>query len=231
MNYSISIIIPAYKEEKFIENVIINLQKKLEENNFVYELIIVLDKAPEDRTEEIVKQLADNKKIILITRDEKLGVGSAVKDGIKSAKNEVILITTAEISEDPNDLIKLLHKINEGYDLVSGNRFHGSKIEGYSKKQYIANRLCNFTIRTLFGIKLNDITNGVKVYKSSILKNIDLSANSFDIFAEIPIKILKNKKIKFHEIPVTHRVRDQKFSKFNFSKEAKLFLKIVLKCL
>ncbi len=121
MNYSISIIIPAYKEEKFIEDVIINLQKKLEENNFVYEIIIVLDRASEDRTEEIVKQLADNEKIILITRDKKLGVGSAVKDGIKSAKNEVILITTAEISEDPNDLIKLLHKINEGYDLVSGN--------------------------------------------------------------------------------------------------------------
>ena len=141
MSYSVSVIIPAYKEEEFIEDAIKKLQNKLEENKFVYEIIIVLDKAPGDKTEEIVKKLIkENNKIRLITRANKLGVGSAVKDGIKNSKNETILITTAEISEDPDDLIKLLNKINEGYDLVSGNRFfQGSKIEGYSKKQFIAN--------------------------------------------------------------------------------------------
>jgi glycosyltransferase involved in cell wall biosynthesis len=233
MSYSVSVIIPAYKEEEFIEDAIKKLQNKLEENKFVYEIIIILDKASYDKTEEIVKKLIkENNKIRLITRANKLGVGSAVKDGIRNSKNETILITTAEISEDPDDLIKLLNKINEGYDLVSGNRFfQGSKIEGYSKKQFIANRLCNFAIRILFGIKLNDITNGVKAYKSSIIKNIELSAKSFDIFAEIPIKILKNKGITFYELPVKHKVRNQKFSKFNFSKEASLFFKILLKCL
>ena len=143
MSYSVSVIIPAYKEEEFIEDAIKKLQNKLEENKFVYEIIIILDKASYDKTEEIVKKLIkENNKIRLITRANKLGVGSAVKDGIRNSKNETILITTAEISEDPDDLIKLLNKINEGYDLVSGNRFfQGSKIEGYIKKQFIANRL------------------------------------------------------------------------------------------
>ena len=136
MSYSVSVIIPAYKEEEFIEDAIKKLQNKLEENKFVYEIIIVLDKAPDDKTEEIAKKLIkENNKIRLITRANKLGVGSAVKDGIKNSKNETILITTAEISEDPDDLIKLLNKINEGYDLVSvnPNKNKSAKIQVKSK--------------------------------------------------------------------------------------------------
>lgn len=231
MTYSVSIIIPAYKEEEFLEIAVKSLDTKLKQFIDDYEIIIVLDKDPTNKTEKILMNLKEkNEKIRPVIREKKMGVGSAVILGIKTATKETCLITTAEISEDPEDLIKMIKKINEDFDLVSGNRFFNGKINGYSTKQYFANRLCNYVIKILFNIKLNDITNGVKIYKTSILKNLELKSLNFDIFAEIPIKIFLEKNTKYYEIPVSHTVRDKKFSKFNFKKEAFLFFKVVLKC-
>ena len=121
--------------------------------------------------------------------------------------------------------------MNDGFDMVFGNRFYtNAKREGYSKKQYYANRLCNYTIKILFRINSNDVTNGVKVYKSSILKNLKLTGTSFDIFAEIPIKAYQNGNHNFIEIPLKHYAREKIYSKFNFKRESKLFFLMVFKC-
>ena len=173
----------------------------------------------------------DKKEILFVIREGKKGIGSAIKEGIKKSQNNNILIATAEISEDPNDLVKMVKKMNDGFDMVFGNRFYlNAKREAYSKKQYYANRLSNYTIKILFGIKSNDVTNGVKVYKKSILKNLKLTGTSFDIFAEIPIKAYQNGNHNFIEIPLKHYAREKIYSKFNFKRESKLFFLMVVKC-
>lgn len=229
---SVSIIVPAFKEEEFIEETLKNYLQVFSEAKIEFEIIVVIDKADGDKTEEIVKKIAiDEKDISFVIREGKKGIGSAIKEGIKKAQKNNILIATAEISEDPCDLVKMVKKMESGFDMVFGNRFYSNaKREGYSKKQFYANRLCNYTIKILFGIKSNDVTNGVKVYKTSILKNLKLTGTSFDIFAEIPIKAYQNKNHNFIEIPLKHFARDKTYSKFNFKKESKLFFLMVLKC-
>ncbi len=229
---SVSIIVPAYKEEEFIEEALKNYLQIFSEGKIDFEIITIIDKVYGDRTDEIVKKIAnDSKEISFVIRDGKKGIGSAIKEGIKNAQKNTILIATAEISEDPHDLFKMVEKMNDGYDMVFGNRFYkNAKREGYSKKQYFANRLCNYTIKILFKINSNDVTNGVKVYKSSILKNLKLTGTSFDIFAEIPIKAYQNGNHNFIEIPLKHYAREKIYSKFNFKKESKLFFIMVFKC-
>ena len=229
---SVSIIVPAFKEEEFIEETLKNYLQVFSEGKIDFEIIIIIDKVHDDKTDEIVKKMAEvTKEISFVVREGKKGIGSAIKEGIKKAQNENILIATAEISEDPHDLVKMVEKINDGFDMVFGNRFYtNAKREGYSKKQYYANRLCNYTIKILFRINSNDVTNGVKVYKSSILKNLKLTGTSFDIFAEIPIKAYQNGNHNFIEIPLKHYAREKIYSKFNFKRESKLFFLMVFKC-
>ena len=85
-------------------------------------------------------------------------------------------------------------------------------------------------IRLLFGIPTNDITNGVKAYRSEILKNMNIVSYGFEIFAEIPIKAFLNGYTNFGEIQITHFARDEKFSKFDLTKEGPRFFKIIMKC-
>lgn len=229
---SVSIIVPAFKEEEFIEETLKNYLQVFSEVEIEFEIIVIIDKVYDDKTDEIVKKIAENaKEVSFVIREGKRGIGSAIKEGIKRAQKNNILIATAEISEDPHDLLKMVKKMNDGFDMVFGNRFYtNAKREGYSKKQYYANRLCNYTIKILFRINSNDVTNGVKVYKSSILKNLKLTGTSFDIFAEIPIKSYQNGNHNFIEIPLKHYARERIYSKFNFKRESKLFFLMVFKC-
>lgn len=232
MKISASIIVPAYKEEDFIKSALDNLLTVFRNSNREFEIITVIDEAPNDKTLEIVQDLGKTaKEIIIVSRKGKHGIGSAIREGIKNSTKDAILIATAEISEDPDDLAKMLEKMDDGYDMVFGNRFYkNAKREGYAPKKYFGNRLCNYTIKILFGIKSNDITNGVKAYRTQILKNIHTSSYGFEIFAEIPLKIYKKGFRNFTEIPIAHKARSDVYSKFNLLKEGRRFFLTVLKC-
>lgn len=232
MKNSVSIIMPAYKEEEFINDALKNLVETFRTHNFDFEIITVIDVVQNDKTLEIVQNLAEfSKEIVMVTRQGKQGIGSAIREGIKNATKDTILIATAEISEDPEDLAEMAKKMNEGYDMVFGNRFYAdAKREGYELKKYIGNRLCNYTIKILFGMKSQDITNGIKIYKSSILKQMKTTSYGFEIFAEIPITAYVNGFRNFAEIPIKHKARDNVYSKFNLTKEGQRFFGAVTKC-
>lgn len=232
MKNSISIIVPAYKEEQFIENTLRENIETLRKNSVEFEMITVIDIVPNDKTFEIVKYLAKSfSEIKIIAREGKQGIASAIKEGIKHASKDIIIIMMGDKSEDPNDLPKLASKMNEGYDMVFGNRFlKDTRFEGYPIKKYVLNRLCNFAIRILFGIKSSDITNAVKAYRTTILKNIKITSSGFEVFAEIPIKVYLKGYKNFTEVPLNHYSRDITFSKFSVIVEGPRYFKVVLSC-
>ena len=124
MGYSVSVIVPAYKEEEFIEQVLIETISEFKKNNFDLEILVVIDVVPNDKTLDIVENLSKKyNEIKIIARPGKNGVGNAVRLGIQNASKDVILISTAEISEKPQDLVKIVSKVYEGHDLAFGNRF------------------------------------------------------------------------------------------------------------
>jgi len=229
---SVSIVMPAYKEEDFIQQTLLNFINEFRKNHIDFEIIVIIDRVPNDNTYTKALEISKkNNEIRIIVRDGKHGIGRAVTKGIECATKDCIIITTAEVSEEPEDLVKMCLKMNDGYDMVFGNRFYpGAKRSGYNTKKHIGNRLCNYTIKILFGIKSNDITNGIKVYKSEILKNVKLHCTEFDIFAEIPIKVYSGGYRNFIEIPITHKARGDVYSKFDLSKLSRMYFKIVMQC-
>lgn len=231
MKNSFSIIIPAYKEEKFIEETIRNLISVCRKYSFDFELVIVIDKAPNDRTFEIVNDLSKKfDEIKIISREKKEGVSSAIQAGIKNANKDVLIITVAGNHIAPNDVILLAKKMDDGFDMVFGDRFTKRlKIPKYPITKLIANRLCNFTIKFLFGIKSNDITSGVKAYKTSLLKNIKFQSTGFEIFVEIPVTVFLQGNSNIGIVPITLHERDVMYSHFDLMHESPRYVKTIFR--
>jgi dolichol-phosphate mannosyltransferase len=167
---SVSVIIPAYKEEELIAETITEVVAGLRETQFRFEVIVVLDSEPGDPTgfivHELCKKLAE---LRLIERSGKRGVGNAIITGFKEGKGSIFVPLMGDHSESSVDLIKLVENVAQGYDLSVADRFKHGKPNGYPIPKYIANRCFNYFIKLLFGTPFSDITNAFKAYNAQVL--------------------------------------------------------------
>ena len=232
MSNSFSILIPAYKEGKTIENTFRGIINKFKEKNLDFEIITIIDDEPNDNTLEIAKKNSNQfKEIKIISRDGKQGLASAIVEGINASSKSVIIIVMGDTSENPQDVIKLALKMNDGYDMVFANRFSDKGlVVGYPRKKLIVNRLCNFVARSLFRINSKDITNAAKAYKSQILKNMDITSKGFEVLAEMPIKAYLGGYKNFAEISASHHAGDASMSKFSILNEGPRYFKVIISC-
>lgn len=220
----VSVIVPTYNERKNIEILIPELENVL--NKIKHEVIIVDDFSP-DGTDEAVKALKRKYRNIVLIQKKKEGIGAALKIGYDAASYDVIVSMDSDLSFEPRDVIKLLEKIRQGYDLVLGSRHMK---EGEYQKKHLSTHIKAFISR--FGNKLNTIITGVSIH--------DFSANfraiKKDVFNSIKVKektnaflmemIVKTKYsgYKIAEIPVIFKDRRYGKSKLNLYKEAPKFL-------
>ena len=197
----ISIIIPCFNEKNTISDII---EKVKTENNYQKE-IIVIDDFSTDGTREILQEKIKNNIDRLILNEKNFGKGYSVRQGIKVASGDIILIQDADLEYDPSDYPKLIEPINKGYaDVVYGSRFIGS-----NEKRVIFywHSLGNFALTTLSNmlsnINLTDMENCYKVFKSDIIKNIILEENRFGFEPEVTAKIAK-KKCRIYEVGIKY---------------------------
>ena len=197
----ISIVIPCFNEKNTISDIIEKVKK---ENNYQKE-IIVIDDFSTDGTREILQEKIKNNIDRLILNEKNFGKGYSVRQGIKVATGDIILIQDADLEYDPLDYPKLIEPINKGYaDVVYGSRFIGS-----DEKRVIFywHSLGNFVLTTLSNIlsniNLTDMENCYKVFKSDIIKNIILKENRFGFEPEVTAKIAK-KKCRIYEVGIKY---------------------------
>ncbi len=198
---NVSIIIPCYNEEKTIKEIVSTVKKYLTENDE----IIVIDDCSSDNTLSILKN--DLKKIIdrLIVNEKNYGKGYSIKQGVATAKGNIILIQDADLEYHPSDYEKLLKPIRNGSaDVVYGSRFIGSEEKRVLYFWHtIGNKFLTLLSNMLSDLNLSDMEVGYKVFKSEILKSIDLKENRFGFEPEITAKIAK-KNIRIYEIGIKY---------------------------
>lgn len=228
-NRFVSVIIPAYREEEHIAHTVTEIIVRLRQNRFNFEVIVVLDSVPGDRTGSIIHELcAKFAELRLIERLGKRGVGDAVKTGISAAKGSIIVPVMGDNSESPDDLVKLVKTVAQGCDLAIGDRFRNGKPYRYPFLKYVANRCCNFLIKLIFAAPSFDTTNAFKAYNARILKQLDISSKGFEVFAEIPLKvILRVPYVNIASISVQHFVRKKGEAKLSLLKEGPRYIRVV----
>ena len=196
----ISIIIPCYNEINTIEKIIdkILLQEKFDKE------IIVIDDYSTDGTTNLLENIK-NKYDRLIINSKNYGKGYSIKKGISIATGDVILIQDADLEYDPSDYEKLIRPIiQDNADVVFGSRFVGA---GEKRVLFfwhsLGNKLLTLLSNMFTNLNLTDMESGYKVFRSDVIKNINLNENRFGFEPEITAKISKE-KLRIYEVGIKY---------------------------
>lgn len=205
----LSIIIPVYNESKTIKELLrrisnVNLGKIRKE-------VILVDDFSTDGSGDVIKNL--DKKYIKIFQPKNMGKGAALKAGINASTGEFIIFQDADLEYDPNDYKKLLEPILDKKTNISfGTRFVGQEFKPFGKHKtmhsahWIGNKFLTFAFNFFYGTKLTDVEPCYKLFKSNILKSIDVKTDRFEYDIELMCKLVK-KGHKIVQLPITYNPR------------------------
>jgi dolichol-phosphate mannosyltransferase len=228
---SLSIIIPVKNEEKIIEETL-----KYFANSWIKEIeneIIIIDDFSDDTTLEKIKKYNNQNLNLKIIKNKKPGLGSAILMGIENSSKQFVTIFMADLSDSVIDLKEYYALINNhNYDAIFGSRFiKGSIVKNYPFSKYILNRISNNIVSLIFFVKYNDFTNAFKIYKkSTLLKLFPLVSENFNIFLELPLKIVC-RKYNYKIIPISWNGRKKGNTKFVFNELSSKYIFTMLYCL
>ncbi len=207
----VSIIIPCYNELKFLNLLI---ERVLEQKNINKEIILI-DDFSNDGTRNLIKNSLSKKVTKVIYNEKNYGKGYCIRKGIIEASGEVILIQDADLEYSPYDYEKLLKPIFEGHaDAVYGSRFKSGEITRVLYFWHsLGNKFLTLLSNMLTNFNLTDMENCYKVFKSEILKNIELKENRFGFEPEITAKLSKLNDIRLFEVSTKYYGRTYKEGK------------------
>jgi len=224
----LSVVVPAYKEEEYIEKTLLGIKRACDDSNISAEIIVVVDLVSGDKTVEYVRRASENHpEIRVYERFGKRGVGDAVRTGIGMARGEILVVAMGDQSEDPDEIVRLAQSCLN-YDIVFTNRFRHGRPHGYPFVKYLANRTCNYAVKWLVKIPYSDTTNAFKAYKLETLKRVQLASDGFEIFLEIPLKVMRCDEIRSREIEASHAVRKKRSPKLSVTKDGYRYLRLLL---
>lgn len=227
----ISIIIPAFNEERTIKTVISKV-KHLKLSGDLKKEIIVINDASTDKTGEILKKI---KGIRVYNHLKNSGKGAAVSNGFNKSKGEIFLIQDADLEYDPRYIPKLLDPIVKGKtEVVYGTRLKDYPLRLTGAKRtpllmhYLGNKFLSLITTLLYGVVVSDMETGYKVFRKDVIRGVDFKSKRFDFEPEFTSKILK-KGYKILEIPIIAKPRGYDEGKKITWKDGIAALKTLLK--
>lgn len=231
--FMLSIVIPAHNEEAVIESTLRQLYQCLTDEHIQHELCVVDDHST-DTTWSMLGELGKEIETLRpLQNKQDGGYGMAVRAGLNHFEGDGVIITMADGSDSPEDIVAYCRALQAGYDCAFGTRFtQGTAVEGYPLVKKLLNRTANKLIAWLTGLRsYNDFTNGFKGYSRAMIESMQpLISADFNLTVEMSIKAaLAHPKIKV--IPNNWRDREGGESKFVISKLGPRYLMTILYCL
>jgi len=211
----LSVIIPVYNEEETIAEIV----RRIKTVNLEKEIIIVEDGST-DKTREILKEILKQKdssdEIKLVSRLQKSGKGEAIRTGLKYVSGDIVIIQDADLEYNPIDYHRLIKPIAEGEVLV----VYGSRVLGKNPKPdspsgwffYLGGRSLSVLTNLLYRTEITDEPTCYKVFKTTLLRSLNLKCKGFEFCPEVTAKIAK-RGIEIKEIPICTTSRTLKEGK------------------
>ncbi len=201
----LTIVVPVFNERNTLVEVLRRM-RAVELPDGIEKEIIVVDDGSTDGTRDVLRQLGDST-VRIVLLDENRGKGAALRAGFVHATGEFVLVQDADLEYDPEDWPKLLNPVLRGRArVVYGSRFTGER-RNMLLLHWIGNRFLSMTTNVLYNTTLSDMETCYKLIERTLIEQMKLQSNRFDIEAELSAKILK-RGVRIYEVPISYSGRE-----------------------
>ena len=207
-NQKISVVIPVFNEEESILPIYSKIVEELD--NFDIEIIFINDGSTDNTRQNILNIIKSDNSVIMIDFNRNFGKAAGLSEAFKIAKGDIVVTIDGDLQDDPSEIKTLISKIDLGWDLVSGWK----KDRKDPIMKILASRLFNMITRIKTGIKIHDFNCGLKAYRSSVVKSIEIFGGRHRY---IPA-LAGQKNFSVSEIIVNHRPRKFGMTKYGGSR-------------
>ncbi|MCX6048319.1 MAG: glycosyltransferase family 2 protein [Chloroflexi bacterium] len=216
----ISVVIPLYNEEESIPHLRTALHQALESCGYSYEIIIV-DDGSKDKSFTLLREWAlQDQHMTVIRLRRNFGQTAAFSAGFDQARGEIVITMDADLQNDPQDVPKLMAKIDEGYDIVSGWR--KDRQDRWLDRK-LPSMLANRLISNVTDVRLHDYGCSLKAYRRDVLQHVRLYG---EMHRFIPA-LMSQVGGTVTEVPVNHHARQFGTSKYGISRTIRVMLDLI----
>lgn len=211
-----NIILPTYNEKENIKPLFYMINKVFKELKMTYKIILIDDGSPDGTLVEAIKY-KENINVELISRKEKLGLGTAYKEALRYCEYNYIIIMDADLSHNPYDIKKMIQKMNidgtnQGdYDIVIGSRYLKSSESGtvgWNFKRKLTSRGANNLAQIILGTDNTDLTGSFRLYKKCVFEALIENIRSKGYAYQMEILYLANlNNFSIGEVPIIFHER------------------------
>lgn len=204
----LSIIIPAYQEERTIGEVLQRVRSvDTESLGFDKEILVCDDGSTDGTVAEVDKVAATDPRVVLVRHEVNRGKGAAIRTALDAATGEYVLIQDADLEYEVDDYPALLRPLLDGAEVVYGSRFAANPHpEGMRRSNFVANRVLTTTANLLYGVHITDEATCFKVFRTDLLRALELECTGFEFCPEVTAK-LGLRKVPIAEVPIQYRAR------------------------
>jgi len=206
----LSIVIPVYNERDTLPKILERIRKVPIDKE-----IILVDDGSTDGTCDYLRDLAGKRDpgIRVYFHEKNRGKGAALRTGFREVRGDVVIIQDADLEYDPEEYPRLLAPILDGRaDVVYGSRFLGGPHRVLFFWHYLGNKALTLLSNVLTNLNLSDMETCYKVFRAEVLRDLELTADRFDIEPEITVKLAR-KGCRIYETPISYSGRDYKEGK------------------
>lgn len=225
----LSVVIPARDEEGCIGETLQVVTAALRREAIPYEIVVVDDGSSDGTAARVREFGARDEGVKLVANRERHGFGMAIRAGLEYCEGDAIAIMMGDASDSPEDLVTYYRKLQEGHECVFGSRFiAGSKVIDYPAHKLLVNRLANWFVKVIFGLRYNDITNAFKCYRREVVEAMQpLISPHFNLTVEMPLKAII-RGYSYAVVPIRWTNRKTGISKLKLKEMGSRYLFIVL---
>jgi glycosyltransferase involved in cell wall biosynthesis len=201
----ISVVVPLFNEEYSLVALYREIASALE-SQYDFEVIFVDDGSTDGSLSVLDRLHADSTNVVVVHLRRNFGKAAALQAGFLEARGDVVVTIDADLQDDPAEIPRLLAKLDEGFDLVSGWKTRRND----SLTRRLFSRLFNWSTAVVSGVRLHDVNCGLKAYRAEVLQGMRLYG---ELHRFIPV-LASYRGFRVAEIPVNHRPRPHGRSRY-----------------
>jgi glycosyltransferase involved in cell wall biosynthesis len=215
----ISVVVPVHDEERTVALLYEELQAALEPLDQPWETVFVDDGSTDGSFAALTRlhNAHDNVRVVRLRRN--FGKAAALAAGFAQAQGDIVITIDADLQDDPAEIPRLLAKLDEGFDLVSGWKTH--RRDPLSRR--VPSKIFNWVTGRVSGLRLHDLNCGLKAYRADVLSGLRLYG---ELHRFIPV-LAYYRGYRIAELPVNHRPREHGRSRYGVERYVRGFLDLL----